>query len=92
MLQVFKERYLTDGSRGHAVVLLLEADLLDGDGLAGQCIDGFVYYTVRTFTQFLLLLILIKALNGTLADSAIGDAVEHGSSDVSFGVVPDGLC
>lgn len=61
--QILQETDFADSGRRDAVVLLFESDLLDGNVLASLQVMRPVDDTVRSFAQFLKLLILIQAGN-----------------------------
>ena len=60
VLHLLEERDLADGGGGDALVLLLEADLLERDGLVGGPVPGLVHHPVRALPDLLHLLVLRK--------------------------------
>jgi hypothetical protein len=58
VLHLLEEGDLADGGGGDALVLLLEADLLERDGLVGVAVLGLVHHPVRALPDLLHLLVL----------------------------------
>ena len=60
MLHLFEERNLANGGAGNAFVLLLEANLLESDGLIGDAVASLVNDAVCSLAYLLHLLVLQK--------------------------------
>jgi hypothetical protein len=58
VVHLLEEGDLADGGGGDALVLLLEADLLERDRLVGDPVQRLVHHPVRAFPDLLLLLVL----------------------------------
>ena len=52
VLEPFEERYLSDGCRGDAFVLVIEPDLFYRHDVVGVLVPGFVDDSVGAFTDF----------------------------------------
>lgn len=60
MLQRLQKGDLPDGCAGHAVVFLLQSDLLQGDDLTSHFVLCLVHDSVSTFAQLFELLVLVN--------------------------------
>ena len=60
VVRLLEERDLTDGSGGDALVLRLQADLLQGDHLAGGAVLRLVHNTVRPLPDLLQPLVVLQ--------------------------------
>jgi len=57
MAEALEQTDLSDGCRGHAIILLLEPDFLKGYDLASDCVEALVDDTISTLTKLLLPLV-----------------------------------
>lgn len=60
VLHFFQERNLSNGGAGNSLILLLQANLLQCDGLVGDAVTSLVNDAVGSFTYLLNLLVLQK--------------------------------
>lgn len=60
VLHFFQERNLSNGGAGNPLILLLQANLLQCDGLVGDAVTSLVNDAVGSFTYLLNLLVLKK--------------------------------
>ena len=78
VLEAFEEGDLSDCRGGHAVVLLLQSDLLEGHILASDFILRFIHNSVSSFTQLLKFLVTIDVVgrgSDVLADVSVVAAI-----------------
>lgn len=60
VLHFFQERNLSNGGAGNPLILLLQANLLQCDGLVGDAVTSLINNAVGSFTYLLNLLVLKK--------------------------------
>lgn len=66
VLQFLQERDFADCSRGNALVIVLQTDLLESDGLIGNFIAGLVNDTVGALSDFGDSLVALNLLVGVV--------------------------
>ena len=72
MLQLLEQRDLPDCSGGHALLLLLQPDLLQRNDFVGPSPQSLVYHAIGALPNLLYLLKLQVALSCQLAGSKSG--------------------
>ena len=92
VLQIFKQWYFSYSCRRYSIVFFFEPNFLNSDSLTSKCIDCFVYYSICTFSQFLLFLIFIKSLYCTLTYTWSNNTVQHCCTYVTLRAIPNSLC
>ena len=60
MTEALEQTDLSDGCRGHAIILLLEPDFLEGYNFSCCLLPALVHDSVRAFTKLLNALVFLK--------------------------------
>ena len=84
MLQIFQQGDLTDSRAGNAIVLFLQADLLDGHKFTSFLVERLVYHTICSFSQLFKFLIFLQLWDGLGQIASAWEGTVYGSNVLAY--------